>query len=366
MVKAGTEPEGTSRVLGSPRQEVHPFDTSFLDHKTPRGEDHSLDFWPQDIQLLEEQFRIQIIEVQSQLEQEKERHRARTLELEQEKERHRARILELEQKLDDLTLIIGLGAPSHGNKQEEELLEVENAHCDPAKTDSSSSPGAATLVEPSDEFDNPMAIDTKKTGDQPNTSMKSSSHMHADFNEMMDSSPQGYQHEVVGGSMNSNSSLMLSKRKRLSSVRFSDFLSLKKQRVAELMMHDNDDVSSQDLTQSSKVTNSSPIHEKSNTLPVVLSLSGIHQILRRPAQSLTSLSSSTKKLRADQSKILAGKDYGPPGMPEANQASGRPVSWPRSRRWRKSFGVSVKALRDGFEKMTIEKVEPVHALPLSI
>ncbi len=32
--------------------------------------------------------------------------------------------------------------------------------------------------------------------------------------------------------------------------------------------------------------------------------------------------------------------------------SDRPTSWPRSRRWRKSFGVSVKALTDGFEKLT--------------
>ena len=40
--------------------------------------------------------------------------------------------------------------------------------------------------------------------------------------------------------------------------------------------------------------------------------------------------------------------------------SDRPTSWPRSRRWRKSIGISVKALTDGFERLAMAK--GVHSL----
>lgn len=44
--------------------------------------------------------------------------------------------------------------------------------------------------------------------------------------------------------------------------------------------------------------------------------------------------------------------------------SDRPSSWPRSRRWRKSLGISVKALTDGFEKLAI--AQGVQSAPVEL
>ena len=74
-------------------------------------------------------------------------------------------------------------------------------------------------------------------------------------------------------------------------------------------------------------------------------------------------------LKNRPSWILAGMEIATQGRKIAcidtvNQIlltdSDRPTSWPRSRRWRKSLGVSVKALTDGFEKLTM--VEAIHPL----
>lgn len=42
-----------------------------------------------------------------------------------------------------------------------------------------------------------------------------------------------------------------------------------------------------------------------------------------------------------------------PETPLANGKSQRPLSWPRTQQWRKSFGISVKTLRENFEKLSI-------------
>jgi hypothetical protein len=62
------------------------------------------------------------------------------------------------------------------------------------------------------------------------------------------------------------------------------------------------------------------------------------------------------------SKVATGADVIPEVSP-THHKSQRPSSWPSSRGWRKSLGISVKALRDNFEKLALEASESVSSHP---
>lgn len=68
------------------------------------------------------------------------------------------------------------------------------------------------------------------------------------------------------------------------------------------------------------------------------------------------LSFLTRKSQID-TKAAGHADFGSE-IPSANIKSQRPVSWPRTEQWRKSIGVSVKTLRENFEKLALESKEP--------
>jgi len=163
----------------------------------------------------------------------------------------------------------------------------------------------------------------------------------------------------------------LSKRKRMSG-----YLSLKKQRLAAAptIQHRRHDA-----------TNKTPV-----TGPTNLDLNPASSMGGSTGTDLTQNSTSNERVQQDHKQedikivatsrrggssgqplknrppwILAGRAFAIQGKSVActdtvNQLlitdSDRPSSWPRSRRWRKSFGISVKALTDGFEKLAIAQV----------
>ena len=73
----------------------------------------------------------------------------------------------------------------------------------------------------------------------------------------------------------------------------------------------------------------------------------------------TSLSFLTRKSRPDP-KTDGHADFAP-GTPSADIKSQRPQSWPRTQQRRKSSGVSVKALRETFEKLALESTKATTA-----
>ena len=167
----------------------------------------------------------------------------------------------------------------------------------------------------------------------------------------------------------------LSKRKRLPGYR-----SLKKQRRAanptieisdsgdraSVVVHSTEeDLSPASLLRQSTATEmnwtSGPAsHKQYDQKQEELELTHIKQKVRLSGQSFSSR----------PSWILAGRVFTAQSkkvscIETINQIlitdSDRPTSWPRSRRWRKSIGVSVKALTDGFERLTM--AQAVHSAP---
>lgn len=108
-------------------------------------------------------------------------------------------------------------------------------------------------------------------------------------------------------------------------------------------LHDNDDVTMTDAM---------------DDLPVPLVVEAIpalpaSRLKQRLSQAFPArLSIVTGKPRTHH-KATDCADALPESLP-SNLASQRPSSWPRTRRWRKSLGVSVKSLRENFEKLALE------------
>jgi len=163
----------------------------------------------------------------------------------------------------------------------------------------------------------------------------------------------------------------LSKRKRLSG-----YLSLKRQRLAATptIQHRRHDAT--DKTQVARPTKldlslASSLGGPTGTDLTQDSMSNDHVQEHHMQEDLKIVKKNRRRGLSGQplenrpSWILAGRVFAVQGKKVActdtvNQLlitdSDRPSSWPRSRRWRKSFGISVKALTDGFEKLAIAQV----------
>lgn len=277
--------------------------------------------------------------------------------LNEEIERHKIRKLELEEEICLLSLSLGLDVPTQDNVRAQWPVENENVQPGSMMQDSSPSPGAVTLVEHSDDHNGKAHIHTNSGGNsgiepiQPFPTHLEPTEM---TDRVMSSSVSGHGSEDTAYNINDHISPAVSKRKRISDY----FHSFKKPRV----------VGTADETTSPQP---SPMNVKfSLTLPKSGSVSGNAKMSGLPDKMRISqifncrLSPLNRKLPTHD-KTLPCKDI-VPAMPQSNPGSDRPLSWPRSHRWRKSFGVSVKALREGFEKMKIEQLEPVPPLPPSI
>ncbi len=160
----------------------------------------------------------------------------------------------------------------------------------------------------------------------------------------------------------------LSKRKRLSG-----YLSLKKQRLAATTTigHGRQDGIDETPVSRSKKPDSnlaSPPEGPTETGMARISKSTDHVQLDHKQEDLGNTNTTRKAhslgqaLKNRPSRILVGRAFAVQGKKVACTEtvsqllitdSHRPISWPRSRRWRKSFGVSVKALTDGFERLAM-------------
>lgn len=316
-------------------------------HQSPRAESQLKDLPPNERRELEEQCRVQIFDLESALQEEIERHRAET-------ERHRIRKLELEEKICLLSLSLGLDLPTQNSSRAPWPIEEESIQTEPMIPDSSQSSGAATLVAQSSYHSNKAQIHVDSRGNPSNEPTQPST-MHLEATEMKDtvmsSSISGHASENTAYNVSDHVSPAIRKRKRISDY----FFSFKKHRVAGAI--DKMD-SSQAYSKNSKPTDplrkfgsSSNDHTASGKM--------------RMSQIFTCRQSPCNRKWPAEDKVPTCKDI-VPAMSQSNPGSDRPLSWPRSRRWRKSFGVSVKGLREGFEKMTVEQVEPVPPLPPSI
>ena len=81
-----------------------------------------------------------------------------------------------------------------------------------------------------------------------------------------------------------------------------------------------------------------------------------NQIDKQPGQHPSDSFSKTKRVSKRISQFFL-RDL-PPTEEEKPSQSDRPVSWPRTPRWRRSVGMSVKALTEGFEKLNIDRSRP--------
>lgn len=331
----------------SPCQDTMSVNSLVSSHQSPRADSQLKDLPPNERRELEEQCRVQIFDLESALKEETERHRAET-------ERHRTRKLELEEKICLLSLSLGLDVPTQNSSRVPWPVEEESNQTEPMMPDSSPSSGAATFVAQSNYHSNKAQIHVDSRGNPSNEPTQPSA-MHLVATEMKDtvmsSSMSEHASENTAYNVNDHVSPATSKRKRISDY----FLSLKKHRVAGAIEKNG---SSQASSKDSKPTDpeqrfgsSSNDHTASGKM--------------RMSQIFTCRQSPCNRKLPAQDKVVTCKDI-VPAMSQSNPGSDRPLSWPRSRRWRKSFGVSVKGLREGFEKMTVEQVEPVPPLPPSI
>lgn len=332
--------EGLSNSVGSPCQDTICVKSSLPSQESPSVEDHFRDIPPHERRELEEQCRVKISDLQNVLKEEIDRHRV-------ESERHQTRKLELEEQICLLSLSLGPDAHTQNNHQAPWLVENENNQPGPTLPDSSPSSGAVTLVEHRDDHNSEAHIQTNSGNNEP----AQSSPMHLGVTEMTDtvirSSMSGHGSEDTAYNANNHVSPAVGKRKRIS-----DYVhSFKKHRAAEAVGTIG---SSHAFSTNSKASVASskfgsvPNDSKSSGFPFKMRMSRI----------LTRRASPLNKNLPSHDEALRCKDI-VPAMPQSNPGSDRPLSWPRSRRWRKSFGVSVKALREGFEKMNIEHSEPV-------
>lgn len=336
--------EGLSNSVGSPCQDTICVRSPLPLQESPSEEDQFRDILPHERPELDEKCRVTISDLQNILKEEIDRHRA-------ESERHQTRKLELEERISLLSLSLGPDVHTQNNCRAPWPVENENNQPGPMLPGSKPSSVAATLVEHRDDHNSEAHIHTNSGNNEP----AQSSPMHPGVTQMTETvirSPSQVTEVKIQLTMPTTMShQQIGKRKR-----FSDYVhSFKKHRVAEAV----DTIgSSQAFSTNSKPSVASsksgsvPNDSKSSDLPFKMRMSRI----------LSPHASLLNKKLPTHNETLHCKDI-VPAMSQSNPGSDRPLSWPRSRRWRKSFGVSVKALREGFEKINIDHSEPVPPLP---
>lgn len=344
-----TKAEGSSISVESPCQDATSVNLSLPPHQFPDVESQSRDVPSHERQNLEEQSR-QLYELQSILEEENQSHRA-------EIERHKTRTLELAGRISLLSLSLGLDVHTQNSLRAPWPVEKENDQPGPTIPESSPSSGAVTLAEHSQDHNSKAHVQSNSGGDSDNEHTHPSP-IHREATEMTDmvmsSSVSGHGSEDTVYNIDDHVAPAVGKRKRISDY----FPSFKKHRVAEVIdkigpQPTSTDFKPMDLSQKLGCASND---SATTGLPIKM----------RMSQIFTSNSSliNRKMSASEWTRTLPCKDIVPP-LPRSNPGSERPLSWPRSSRWRKSFGVSVKALREGFEKMKIAQVEPVPPLPPS-
>ena len=344
-----TKAEGLSISVESPSQDATSVNSSLPPHQFLDVEGQSIDIPSHERQILEEQSR-QLYELQRILEEENESHRA-------EIERHRTRTVKLEERIRLLRLSLCLDVHTQNSLRAPWTVEKENDQPGPTIPESSPSSGAVTLAEHNQDHNSKTRIQSN-SGDNSNNEQTHPSPIHREATDttdiVMSSSVSGHGSEDTVYNINDHVAPAEGKRKRISDY----FPSFKKHRAIEVI----DKIGPRPTS-----TNFEPIDLSQNfgcasndsamtSLPIKMRMS---QILASHSSLI-----NRKMSAPERTKTLPCKDIVPP-LPQSNPGSERPLSWPRSIRWRKSFGVSVKALREGFEKMKIAQVEPVPPLPPS-
>lgn len=324
------------------------------------------------------------------------------MKVQSEKKRHKARITELEtERLAKLRFVDGLHLANNNPssvsiearvKRKDKITQLSQNDISVLYSMSQPSPvsDATTLVEPGDTSSieapiNPTSSDAELQLDtatchtqspgQELTKMFGNNRSYPDA-LVKDLVTQRLDVDFVQDDDFSNNR-NLSKRKRLSG-----YLSLKKQRLAASRTiqhgrHDATDRSGFARLTELDLARCSLAGEPTGTDSSQDSTSNnyVQEDHKQGELKTTStnrrLGSSSQTLKNRPSWIVAGKIFAVQGKKVActdtvNQLlitdSDRPSSWPRSRRWRKSFGISVKALTGGFERLAI--AQEVQSAPI--
>ena len=345
-----TRAGNSSISVDSPCQDATSETLSLPQHQFLDVESQSRDIPSHERQNLDEQSRAQLHELQSKLKEEKENYRAET-------KRHNKRTLELEERICLLSLSLGPDVHTQDSLRAPWPVEKQNDQPGPTIPESSSISGAVTLVEHSQDHNSKVSVQSSLGGDSDNEQTQTSP-MHREATEKEDIvtsfSVAGHGSEDTVHKINVDVAPAVGKRKRIPDY----FPPFKRHRVAEVI----DKIGPQPTSTNCKPVDHLQKSECATNHSTTTSLS----IKKRISQLLTSHSSliNTKLSAPQKTKPLSCKDIVLP-LSQSNPGSERPLSWPRSSRWRKSFGVSVKALREGFEKMKVAQVEPVPPLPPS-
>lgn len=328
----------SSDPLGSPMQN-EPFDLSSpLSPKFPSVDSHLREYSPDKVRWFESQSRIRITVLEQEREKEKERHQQQ---VDQENRIHHVTITQIEDHIRLIELSLGLPpiinnersqAPAENEDTKEPILEEtsligpdDNSILEACVIARSIESNLDTLPSPHAHFV-PLEITGEMTASP--VSEDESDRAIAEINNMAASTP--------------------SKRKRLSNI----FLSLKKQRLHELMARDNDASAEEDVPMSELEAD----QVTDTPLPSVSTKQRLSRIFTSRLSFVTGKSSTHKN-------VPRCIDI-PPDAPRFNHGSERPQSWPRSHRWRKSFGISVKQLRENFEKLTVDRVDHLPSRPI--
>lgn len=289
---------------------------------------------------------MEITKLQNELTEENRRHqqdideegRRHQRQVDNENGKHNVTRTQIKDKIRLIELSLGLsltltGEPSHVPAEDDDTDEP--------------SPGETTLVGPDDNSILEARVIAESM--ENNHEMSPSLHAHFEFPGEITASPISEDESDCSiAEVNNMASKTIRKRKRFSNY----FLSLKKQRVPELIARNDDTSAGDDVIMSEPVDHPVP----DAPLPPT-------STKQRLSRILTSLPSVMTRKAPTQKNMGRCVDI-TPMVPRFNPGTERPVSWPRSHRWRKSFGISVKQLRDNFEKLTVDPGEHLPSRPV--
>ena len=332
-------------------------------------------------QVLRDQIELEISELRMQIEAEERRHEARMTQLERE---CRAK-LKFAQEPDLSNASIETATPRQISKKKYAEMDSSLMYSKPEPSPISD---VTTLVEPSDasspegpvnsnpsdaELESDMAMDCEQSQD---VQLSVPGGNERSVPEALVKDPVTIRlHKDSMHEFDSFRSRSLSKRKRLSG-----YLSLKKQRIAANPKPENEkqrvaDKSSVVKSTSGNVNLAGSAEElgdnemsldsaDNDTMHQVPKLDDSNVASMNQVSSLSGQLVRTRPPRIPTGGVLAVQGKKVSCNDTINQIlltdSDRPTSWPRSRRWRKSLGISVKTLTDSFERLAMAK--GVHSL----
>ena len=248
----------------------------------------------------------------------------------------------IDDKIKLLRLSLGSNSPA-GNETVAIHTADETSSSPPRPLlKSSSSAGANTLVDREYSSSREVSLDIKQ-GEEGDDDL-AFLHMRdgSQSPQMSDAimAPFDPGHESRNNTVGSHgqSSRTLSKRKRHSTL-----LSFKKQRTTELVAGDDHLLPQGDVDMTDVPNRLGNLANAQTRLPP-----SPKPFTQRLSQLLPHFVPVFRNSRVS-SRITACVDITPEMSVPSELNSERPSSWPRARQWRRSFGVSVKELRDNFE-----------------